>query len=389
MKLAELPVIIVGGATGGAAAALLLARAGAYVTLFERVPEPRAVGAGMGLADNGLAVLEALGLLPEIERCSLSVERAHIVDARRRTLLDPGASQPRVRMIRRSDLQEILLAAVAAEPRIVTRFGAAVTAVNSAGEVVAATADGPERHRAELVIGADGVHSQVRSVGAFGAKAGRPGISYVRSLVAAVSALGEEAWTPAGLFGSFAVPGGCYWYASAGSRSVRDALAAGDLAAFRAAWCAAYPACAPILAAVGSFAELIVQPVTRVDCATFVDGRLALVGDAAHAMAPNLGQGANSALVDTAVLLTELCRAADLATGLAAYDRRRRPAVRWVADQAGRLGALAELTHPLSRWGRDRLLLPVAERFANDRGVTRILQESREDLLATSSHLFG
>ena len=58
MDLANLRVIIVGGATGGCAAALLLARAGAHVTLVERVAQPRAVGAGIALAENGMAVLE-------------------------------------------------------------------------------------------------------------------------------------------------------------------------------------------------------------------------------------------------------------------------------------------------------------------------------------------
>jgi len=53
MRLDDLHVVIVGGATGGCSAALLLARAGARVTLVERVAEPRAVGAGIAIAENG------------------------------------------------------------------------------------------------------------------------------------------------------------------------------------------------------------------------------------------------------------------------------------------------------------------------------------------------
>src|SRR5262245_38682552 len=64
MNFDTLHVIVVGGATAGAGAALLFARAGARVTLIERVANPRAVGAGIGLADNGLAVLESVGLGP-------------------------------------------------------------------------------------------------------------------------------------------------------------------------------------------------------------------------------------------------------------------------------------------------------------------------------------
>ena len=126
----------------------------------------------------------------------------------------------------------------------------------------------------------------------------------------------------------------------------------------------------------------MIHPVRRVDCERWHDGALVLVGDAAHAMAPNLGQGANSALVDAAVLLDELRRAADLPAALAAYEARRRPAVRWVADTADRLGALAEWTHPAARWLRDRLLMPAVARFAPATDPARVLQEDRGTLLA-------
>ena len=97
-------------------------------------------------------------------------------------------------------------------------------------------------------------------------------------------------------------------------------------------------------------------------------------------MAPNLGQGANSALVDGAVLLDELRRANSLAEALVAYDRRRRPAVRKVAAASARLGALAEITSGRARWLRDRVLLRVASRGMGDSTTRMVLQESPEAL---------
>jgi 2-polyprenyl-6-methoxyphenol hydroxylase-like FAD-dependent oxidoreductase len=194
--------------------------------------------------------------------------------------------------------------------------------------------------------------------------------------------IGEEAWPAAGLFGSFAVAGGAYVYASAGSRRTREAITARDLRALRAVWAEAYPPSSPLLAGVERFDDLVIHPVLRVDCERWHDGRLVLLGDAAHAMAPNLGQGANSALVDAAVLLDELRRASTMAAGLGAYQARRRPAVRWVAAGAARLGSLAEWTHPLARWVRDRGLLPVAARLTRPGDLARLLQEPRETLLA-------
>jgi 2-polyprenyl-6-methoxyphenol hydroxylase-like FAD-dependent oxidoreductase len=99
-------------------------------------------------------------------------------------------------------------------------------------------------------------------------------------------------------------------------------------------------------------------------------------------MAPNLGQGANSALVDAAVLFDELRRCDTLADGLRAYEGRRMNAVRRVADASSRLGKLAELTQPVARTMRDRLLLPIVGLFASPTATSLLLQEPTETLRA-------
>jgi 2-polyprenyl-6-methoxyphenol hydroxylase-like FAD-dependent oxidoreductase len=381
MLLPGLNVIVCGGATGGCAAALLLARAGADVTLVERVAEPRAIGAGIAIAENGLAVLESLGLGGALA-VAKPVTEVRIVDACGRTLLAPRGKPPRAVMMRRSTLQGMLLDAVAGESRIQRRFGTEVIRATPAGDVTVRGETGESTLHADLVVGADGVHSRVRDGGDFGARVRGTGIRYVRTLVEGDVATGTEAWTPAGLFGAFAVDGGTYAFASCGTPALGAALDAGDLAAFRTAWSRAYPASRTVLAGLGSFDELLQNEVIRVDCARWHDGRLVLLGDAAHAMAPNLGQGANSALVDAAVLLDELRRNESLESGLAAYQRRRRPAVRRVSDASSRLGRLAELTHPVGRTLRDRLLLPVVSLFASAGATALLLQEPTDVLLA-------
>lgn len=381
MRLTNRTIIVVGGGTGGTAAALLLARAGARVTLLERVAEPRAVGAGIAIAENGLAVLESLGLGPALE-VGRSVDGARIVDASGRTLMAAREPQPRVTMLRRSTLQGILLDALARESRIERRFGAEVMRATAEGTVIV-RGGGPEQTlAADLVIGADGVHSRVREGGAFGARVRRSGLSYVRMLVDEGLATGTEAWTPAGVFGAFAVDEGTYAFASCGLPACRAALASRDLDAFRTAWAHAYAPAARILGAVRRFDHLLVNEVIGVCCTHWSDGRLVLLGDAAHAMAPNLGQGANSALVDAAVLLDELRRAHTIEGALSAYERRRRPAVRRVAVASARLGRLAEVTHPVPRTLRDRVLVPLIRLLASPRATAMILQEPTARLLA-------
>ena len=232
------------------------------------------------------------------------------------------------------------------------------------------------------MVGANGVHSRVRDGGAFGSYVRRSRISYVRTLVRPGLETTCEAWTAAGMLGAFAADGATYAFASCGSPACRAALAARDLDAFRAAWGSVYPPAAPILADVASFDELLVNEVIQVKCERWVDDKLVLLGDAAHAMAPNVGQGANSALVDAAVMLDELRRAPTVAEGLAAYERRRRAPVRRVATAAGRLGRVAEWTHPAARAMRDRVLVPLLNTFAAREGTAMLLQEPTERLLA-------
>jgi len=380
MQLSGLNVVVCGGATGGCAAALLFARAGASVTLMDRVAEPRAIGAGIALAENGLAVLEALGM-GEALSVAKPVTEVRIVDARGRTLLAPRGEPPRAVVLRRSTLQGILLDAVANESGIQRRFGTEVVRVTSLGDVTVRDAMGESTLNAGLVVGADGVHSRVRESGSFGARV-RIGIRYVRMLLGNDVATGTEAWTPAGIFGSFPVDGGTYAFASCGTEACSAALEARDLDAFRAAWSDAYPASAHVLAGLRTFDELLQHDVVRVDCARWVDGRLVLLGDAAHAMAPNLGQGANSTLVDAVVLVDELRRCRNLPDGLQAYERRRRKAVKRVADASSHLGRLAELTHPVARTMRDRLLMPVLNLFASTKSTALLLQEPTKTLLA-------
>ena len=351
------------------------------MTLVERVAEPKEIGAGIAIAENGLAVLESLGLNDALA-AARPVTEVRIVDALGRTLLAPRGEPPRAVMLRRSTLQGMLLDAVAKERGIECRFGVEVTRASPLGDVTLRDGARESTERADLVIGADGVHSRVRDGGAFGARVRRTGLRYVRMLLRDEVATGTEAWTPAGLFGSFAVDGGTYAFASCGTPECSAALDARDLEAFRTAWTRAYPPAGRILASLRSFDELLQNEVIRVDCERWSDGRLVLLGDAAHAMAPNLGQGANSALVDAAVLQFELRRCSTLDQGLAAYQRRRQKAVRRVADASSRLGKLAEVTNPVARTLRDRVLLPIVGLFATTRATSLLLQEPTETLLA-------
>lgn len=389
MHLSELHIGIVGGAIGGASLALLLARAGARVSLFEKVDRARGVGAGIAIAENGLAVLDALGLGEALAEACTSVAGVRVCDARGRTLFEPAtalAGRPlRILMARRRDLYALLSGALEVEPRVECHYGSELEHASGDGTLRLRERGRLRELQTDLVVGADGVHSQVRASGDFGAHVSKPAIAYARGIAAAGLARSEEAWTAAGLFGSFALPDASYWYASLGERAVQKAVAARDLGAFRVAWARAYPPADALLGSVGSFDDVLINDVVRVRCRRFFSERRVLVGDAAHAMAPNLGQGANSALVDAAVLRDALMQAGDLASALTAYDQRRRPKVEQVARTAARLGALAEYTQPILRLLRDRVLMPLAGRGDQAAMIRAVWQEDPELLRAMAS----
>jgi len=92
-----------------------------------------------------------------------------------------------------------------------------------------------------------------------------------------------------------------------------------------------------------SFDDLLLNTVRRVDCRRWFSGRLALLGDAAHAMAPNLGQGANSALVDAVVLADAMAQAPSVEEAVRVYDERRRRTVRRIQNVAGLLQRLCRM----------------------------------------------
>jgi 2-polyprenyl-6-methoxyphenol hydroxylase-like FAD-dependent oxidoreductase len=104
-------------------------------------------------------------------------------------------------------------------------------------------------------------------------------------------------------------------------------------------------------------------------------------------MAPNLGQGANSAIVDGAVLAAELAAARPVERALGRYTARRRPAVGWVQDAADRLARLSRVSNPVLRRGRDVALRRLGRLTTGRRQQQRVQQEDPVWLYATARTL--
>jgi 2-polyprenyl-6-methoxyphenol hydroxylase-like FAD-dependent oxidoreductase len=260
--------------------------------------------------------------------------------------------------VRRTVLHRLLLDAATSSDGVETRFGCMVVRADADGSVMldrSSQGAAPVTLRADLVVGADGAGSAVRDTGGFVSRVSQ-GSTYVRTLVPArLNGPLAEYWTPLGSFGHAPLgKDATYVWAAADAAAVRDAVTRRDLPAFVRAWVAFLPV-AVDLGRVATFDDLLINTVRRVDCRRWFSGRLVLLGDAAHAMAPNLGQGANSALVDAVILADALAHAPSVQDALPRYDERRRTARR-VQNLAGLLQRLCRMDNRLAVGFRDAVL---------------------------------
>lgn len=348
--------IVVGGGIGGLCAAIALRRRGVAATVYERAEELGDVGAGLVLAANAIRSLRRLGLGEAAVAAGAAVERAQIrrEDGRVLAAIDMRREEARTGAptiaLHRAALHRVLRAALPAEA---VRLGAECTGVES-GEsgVVARFADGREAH-GDLLIGADGLRSAVRRQLFPGIEPRDAGYSAWRGAVASTdaTALGitSETWGRGFRFGIVRVDEArIYWFATANSAPGRRLEPEsrkrhllerfGDWHAPIRALLEATPAEAILH---NDIADL--PPMPR-----WSAGRIALLGDAAHATTPNLGQGACMAIESAEVLAACLGENAAVEAALLAYERRRRPRTTFVTLQSRRIGRLAQWSNPFA-----------------------------------------
>jgi 2-polyprenyl-6-methoxyphenol hydroxylase-like FAD-dependent oxidoreductase len=352
--------LVIGGGIGGLATAIALRGAGIEARVFERASEVREVGAGLSLWPNGLRALDAIGLGDAVRRLSVRDMDSALRSWRGRVLVAAnGVELERLLgdvslIIHRGDLLALLAGALPADA--ITTSAPCIGFDEDEGGVTARFAGGGEA-RGDLLVGADGIHSAVRSQ-LWGAAAPRyAGYTAWRAVVpfdhrrlAPGISIGRGCQ-----FGQAPMAGGMvYWFAShsrpAGSRAAAGWRA--ELLDLFGKWHA------PITDLIASTPdEDILQNdiIDRPPIDAWGRGRVTLLGDAAHAMTPNLGQGANQALEDAQALAASLRHQPD-ASGLRRYEEARIARANGVVTASYRIGRIMQLGNPVACWLRDRLL---------------------------------
>ncbi len=377
---------VVGCGTAGPAAALFLARRGHRVTIYERFSAPRAIGAGIILQPTGQAVLARLGLLDAVLARGERLEGLRVHRAGGRALLDLRYASVDPGLfglgLHRGVLFEALFGAVSAEPGVALRLGVSVEGLARArgGRFAIVDARGTHHGPHDLVVAADGARSRLRDDTGLGRSADPypwGALWFVaadpdRRHAGELSQIVEGSRTMLGLLptgrgpvsdadGDSATPlVSLFW-------SVRvdevPAWRAAGVARWKERVLALAPEAEPLLEQIRSPEDLLLSTYHDVVMHSWNNHAVVHLGDAAHAMSPQLGQGANLALWDAMVLADCLDREPhDLVRALDRYTRERR----------GHLGYYQWVTRALTPFFqgdteglahlRD-LLLPLAARF--------------------------
>jgi FAD-dependent urate hydroxylase len=347
-------VLIIGGGIGGPAAAIALQQMGIAVTVFERTPELREVGAGLSLWPNAVKALDKLGLGGPLRAMGVPNGSAGIRAWDGTPLVQLTASAleqtfgaPTI-VVHRADLQTLLREALAPDT---LRLGWEYTGfVQDAEGVTAQFADGQEV-RGDLLIGADGIRSATR-MQLFGEQPLRyAGYTAWRGVThfAHDRLLLGETWGRGRRFGIAPLnQERVYWFATRNAPAGSDAAPDGHKAELLRCFRGRHDPIPAVIAATDTTAILHndiydLQPLKR-----WGHGRVTLLGDAAHAMTPNLGQGACQALEDAVALAAGLRTAGHGSTGLRAYEARRISRARAIVRQSWRVGRIAQLEQPLA-----------------------------------------
>lgn len=355
--------IIVGGGIGGLAAAVGLRRSGWRVTLLEQARTFHPVGAGLSLAPNAVRALDALGLGPRLRTRGVAQGAAGLRTASGRWLMRTDVAELERRFgvpafaLHRADLHTMLLDAVTGAD---LRTGHTVTGPITDGAVKYQEANGSGTLAADLIVAADGIRSRVRTL-LFPEHPGPSYAGYVtwRGVVPAERAPRAvpqsltETWGRGRRFGIVPLGDGqVYWYAT---QTLPEGEGTGESLAQVASRYQGWHAPIPHLLAATPPETLLRNPVHSLTTPlpAFVKGRVALLGDAAHAVTPDLGQGAGQALEDAVTLVAALDAESEVDAALAAYDRQRRPRTQKLVRASAEFGRLAQWGHPLAAALRD------------------------------------
>jgi 2-polyprenyl-6-methoxyphenol hydroxylase-like FAD-dependent oxidoreductase len=355
-------LVVIGGGLGGLTTALAFASLNWDVSIHEAAPELRPVGKGIWVPCNAMQVFAALGLAERISSAGCPLRSIELQTTAGTPISSMKSEQLVARYghtvvsIHRAKLVEILASAL--KPGVLHLGSQFTHFVQKQNQVHAYFENGSEV-TADLLVGADGIHSRVREQMFPGVPLRYSGQTCFRGIseIALPGHLAhtcKEIWGGKNRFGFSPVsPSQVYWFAPQlsppGVDELPDARRRLLLDAYRT-----FPSPVPdILAATRIEDTIRTDLYDFAPIARWSENNVALLGDAAHAMTPNLGQGGAQAVEDAHALARQFQQTASIAEALKNYERIRIPKASSIVKASRTLGQIAHWRNPLAQWARD------------------------------------
>ena len=346
-------VLIIGGGIGGLTTAIALRRKGIDAEVYERSPEVRDVGAGISLWPNAVKALRKLELGDALDAISL-VNREGAV--RRWDGLYLSRTPLReleqrlgggVIVVHRAELLDMLARSLG--PANIHLDHTCARIDQDPGGVTATFANGATA-RGDALAGADGLRSMVRTSLGHQDPLRYSGYTAWRA-VAPFDSTGltpGETWGCGRRFGMLPVKGGrVYWFATSNAPEGESDAAGGRKAQLLSYFKGWHEPVEALIRAAGDDAILRNDIYDRQPLREWGRGRVTLLGDAAHPMTPNLGQGGCQAIEDALELAAQLSAATNVEAGLRSYEARRIARTTSIVMASRRVGAMGQIESPL------------------------------------------
>jgi 2-polyprenyl-6-methoxyphenol hydroxylase-like FAD-dependent oxidoreductase len=369
---ANCDVLIQGAGIGGLTLAIALEQRGYKVELVERSTGLAEIGAGIWMAPNPMQVFSRLGFADKIIAAGWPVKLIRLQDSKSGDLqvtnLSGIAKQFDFETIalHRAVLQRLLYEQLQQNP---VRFGCEIQSVNQNSEQVLAKLSDGSSLVAAIAVGADGFNSQIRRMAELGGEKRYSGSSSYRAIARGAHILAPEAgheayeiWSKGCRVGFSKInPDDYYWYmtfdAPAGETSSADKMRTHAETLFRThfpRW-------------IGLLQKTRPEEILRTDLSDlkplpkWSSGRIGLIGDAAHATTPNLGQGGAMAVEDALVLADSFAEAGLNESAWKIFEQRRREKVDWTVSTSWTIGKICHTENPLFRFVRNLALKKTPE----------------------------
>lgn len=352
--------MIIGGGIGGVAAAIALQRVGVECDIFEQAEELREVGAALSIWANAWQALEQLGvgrtllaLGSKVDLMEMRTWDGRVLGAAPLAELEKRLGIPAFVVLPRPDLLRALTRLVDGSR---THCRARCVGVEeSEGRVIARFADG-QQAEAGLLIGADGLHSVVRSHLHGNVKPRYAGYTCWRGFATCEAkalplTAGFEAWGCGMRFALYHCgPDRVFWYATRNAPEASPDSFDGRKAEVRRLFQNWHQPIPEAIEATPGTAILRNDIVDRPPLSRWGRGRITLLGDAAHPTTPNLGQGACQALEDAVVLADCLRTCGDVEVALRRYEQQRQRRTTAITRASWQIGKFCQSESPPVRW---------------------------------------